>query len=251
MEESVGAISWFYEGQRNSCVEMIKSFRKHNPTSSIVIISDGFLSDITEVCRTYNCDLSLYTQTHGYPAAKTVDVPLEYLRRFFLNSLHIKERYFINLEPDCLVLDELKVKKEHECDILGYYDPCWSYYLYGNDQVRTDLFYKIFGYYKKCGIGDGGFPHGGFDGYFDRIIGGGGFIFNTNYTKFIVNNWDEYCVHCEQIGKFLIQVIELIPQFSIYQDYLLSLIFPIYNHKFKFDVEYSKKIIHPYKNFYV
>lgn len=251
MNESVGAIAWFYEGQRNSCVEMVKSFRNYNPNSSIVIISDGIVSNIADICKTYDCNLFLYTNKHGYPASKTVDTPKEYLRRFFLASFNIKEKYFINLEPDCLVVDQLNVDYGESSDIIGYFDPMWAYNFYGRSDVRDSAISEIFGYYKKCGIGDGGFPHGGKSLYFDRIVGGGGFLFKTDYAKFIINNWTEYNIHFDKIGQCLKHASESIPPFLIFQDYLLSVSMPIHNHKYKININYEKKIIHPCKKFYI
>jgi hypothetical protein len=252
MDEPVGAVAWFYESQRNSCVEMLKSFRKHNPNSSVVIISDGYVTNVTDICVEYNCDLQLYHKRHGYPASKNFEIPKEYLYRFFVSSLCIKEKYFINLEPDCLVTNELKVKSDHNYDIIGYIDPMWLYYFYDiDDRHRCKIISDVFQYYKKCGFGDGGTFHGGRSTYFDRIVGGGGFLVKTDYAKFIINNWSQYDKHYNEIVKILEFPIKNVDQFLIFQDYLLSICLPLNNHTYKRIEEYGECIIHPYKKYYV
>jgi hypothetical protein len=249
--QNVGAISIIYEEQKNSSIEMIKSFRNYNSDSSIVIYCDGIVSDIDKICSEYNCECVIFPKKIGYPASYDVVVPLEYLYRFLYCSKLIKENYYINLEPDCLVTGNLQIENNTNSILFSPCPPMWSYYFYGNDDWRNTVMFKVFELYEKHNIK--------IDGIFDLVVGGGGSILNKNFFIKMLDDWTLFKKRTFQLKE----IYDLYPCDDInkknwFQDYILSLNIPFYydsNYSFKDDNlcakhKVVKNIIHPFKNYY-
>jgi len=253
--QNVGAISIIYEEQKKSSIEMIKSFRKNNPDSSIVIYCDGVVLNIDQVCKEYNCKCVIFPEKIGYPASKDLNIPLEYLHRFLQCSNFIKEEFYINLEPDCMVTGNLKLNDNCDSFIISSYPLQWSFQFCGDVVRRNKVMYELFDLYKLF------FKSEYFESnVFDKIIGGGGMIYNKKFFIKILNEWELFKQRCLFV-KFIFDKYEISDDYKNichdlwYFDYMLSLQIPFYIEK-KLDVEKENEtvknyIIHPYKNFYI
>jgi len=253
MLQPVGAIASLYEEQKVSCVEMIKSFRKYNPDSSIVILCDGIVKDVNDICKEYNCDVLIFKDKLGYPASLNIEVPLTYIHRYLSCSNLIKENFYINLESDCLVTSKLEIEENYKYVFLYNIIPQWLYYFNNNTKRREYILPKIYELYKK---------HNVYNNFFcDRILGGGGFIYNKKFFLSILNDWEIFKNRCFEIEKiyqeYLPDIVNLGEEPRWFHDYILSQNIQFYLNfeKYNFDFEMMYKnmphIIHPYKNFYV
>jgi len=185
MSLTVGAVAIVYQEQVYSSIEMIKSFRKYNPHSSIVVCTDGNVENIHEICDEYNCSAVINKKKLGYPASIDIEVPLEYFHRLIHASLMVSEKYFINLEPDCLVTEQLTIPCENYDFIINQDKTSqWIYFFEGREDVRDSIITQVINYYKKHNVY--------FEPLFDKIMGGGGDIYNTNITKKIFSEWDVF-----------------------------------------------------------
>ena len=186
----------------------------------------------------------------GYPASSDIKIPLKYLYRFFECSLHIKENYFINLEPDCFVRNNITLPYvNYDCVINK--DPTlqWSFYFNDNVKIQSWIIPKIIEFYKKEGVYK--------EPLYDKIMGGGGDIYNMNFVRTVYNEWDKF-VERAHILKTIYDKITV--DFLWYQDYILSLQLPFYGQS-KYgglnyinnlnDLDLQNKIIHPYKQYYI
>lgn len=243
MTFNVGAIATIYEKHKVASVEAIKSFRHHNPDSSIVICSDGLVSDIHKICEEYNCDLIMYRQHVGYPASKDINLPRTYLFRFLTAARLIKEKYFLNLEPDVLVTDKISISTDkNDCTVVGYTQPYWLFELDSNlpHGERMTLIDAVIGYYSNKNVLNNR-DH-------DYVLCGGGYILSTKLALDITNNWQNFVDITDDIDSFYKSNLKSI-DFIWYSDYLLSTTLPFYGKWYK-DETLSEKIIEPYKNFY-
>lgn len=251
MSENVGALAIVFEKQKISSYQMIKSFRKHNPDSSIVVVTDGYVDGIDEISEHYKCECIKRNDLIGYPASKDINVPLKYLHRFFQSSLYIKEKYFINLEPDCLIEGHITVPyANYDCVVSPYTGLQWLHYHEGNDEVRGKIVSKLFAFYKKHNIYK--------EPIHDTIMGGGGDIYNINFVRNLYNEWDQFVNRTFEIKKFY---DEYLIDFIWYQDYILSLQLPFYGQSKYGGCNYSKnivdleylqnRIVHQYKQYYM
>jgi hypothetical protein len=251
MSENVGALAVVFEKQKLSSYQMIKSFREHNPDSSIVVLTDGPVDGIDEICLEYNCECLKRDECIGYPASTDINVPLKYLHRFFQSSFSIKENYFINLEPDCLVKGHITMPcANYDCVISPDTGLQWLHYHYGNDEIRGYILPRMFDFYKKHDVYK--------EPIHDLIMGGGGDIYNVNFVKALYSEWDMFVYRSFQIKKIY---DECWLDFVWYQDYLLSLQLPFYGQS-KYggrdyaknieDIKYLKdRIFHLCKQYYV
>lgn len=232
MSENVGALSIVFEKQKISSYQMIKSFRKHNPNSSIVVVTDGHVDDIDEICEYYQCHCLKRNDIVGYPASKDINVPLKYLHRFFQSALYIKEKYFINLEPDCLVKGNITVPYEnYDCVVSPYTGLPWLHYHSGDDEVRGKVVNDLFDLYKKHKVYT--------EPLYDKIMGGGGDIYNMNFVRTLYNEWDVFVNRSFEIKKIYDKYLV---DFIWYQDYILSLQLPYYGQSKYGGCGYSKNI---------
>jgi hypothetical protein len=249
---SVGALTVLYNEQLESGIEMIKSFRKNNPQSSIVIYTDGLIHNINQICKDYNCISVIYHEKIGYPASENIDVPLTYLHRFFNCAQLIKEDYYINLESDCLVTDTLTVDTD-DAILISNIPPMWSFYLSGNESLRNFILPRMIDLYNQHNICTK-------RQFLDVVVGGGGFIYNKKLFINVFNNWDKFVSTIYQIKKIYDEPVDLWTHKMIwYQDYILSLNLPFYldnTYEYQKDsyingkTNITSKINHPYKKFY-
>ena len=253
--QNVGAVAIIYEEQKNSSIEIIKSFRKHNPYSSIVIYCDGIVSDIDDICKEYKCECVVFSDKIGYPASTDLTIPLEYFYRFLYCSNLIKEKYYINLEPDCLVTGNLILDDIYDSFMISTHQTDWSFNFCGDVLRRNNLMYEIFDLYKlhlKSLYLE--------SNVFDQIIGGGGMIYNKKFfIEKIFNNWSLFKQRCfsmkELFDKHKIsdEYITFCPN-TWYFDYMLSLQLPFYLDKkeniLTNDQILINNIIHPFKKYY-
>ncbi len=252
MLQPVGALTVLYEEQLESGIEMIKSFRKNNPQSSIVIYTDGIVHNINQICKDYNCTSVIYHEKIGYPASENIDIPLKYLHRFFNCAQLIKENYYINLESDCLVTDQLMIDTDNAI-LISNIVPMWSFYFYGNEPLRDFILprmIRLYNQYNVCTKRQ----------FLDILVGGGGFIYNKNFFTRIFNNWDKFISTIYQIKKIYDEPVGLWTyKMTWYQDYILSLNLPFYldnTYEYQNDLyilgktNIRSKIVHPYKKFY-
>lgn len=251
MSENVGALAIVFEKQKYSSYQMIKSFREHNPYSTIVVVMDGPVHDIEKICNEFNCKCLERTDCIGYPASTDINVPLKYLHRFFQAAFHFKENYFINLEPDCLITGSITIPYvDYECVISPYNGLQWLHYHQGDDRIRGFIVPKVFELYKKYNVYK--------EPIHDVIMGGGGDIYNVNFVKRLYKEWDVFVSRSFEIKKIY---DEYLLDFVWYQDYLLSLQLPFYGQTKYSGGDYSKnisdlehlqnKIHHLYKQYYV
>ena len=248
MLSDIGAVAIVSEEQKQSAYEMIRSFREFNPNSSIVIYADGKVDNINDIVHTFKCVLIQHSEKIGYPASYDFEIPLKYTYRFLMCSFLIREKYFINLEPDCLVKDTIKLATDTELNMLSsnlnLNDLQWSFYMSGDDKLRNEILPRMFEFYQKNNVC--------INPLFDLTVGGGGFIYKTKFAKTIINDWKNYIKYSYEIKSIYSGYNQ-----RWYWDYLLSLIFPIYmngtsyRHNENFNLNMSDRIIHPYKNFYV
>lgn len=251
MSESVGAIATIFEKQKYSSYEMIKSYRTYNPTSSIVVIQDGKVDGIEEICKEFNCSLYESDEQIGYPASIDITIPLKQLYRLFKASFSIEENYFINLEPDCLVYGSITIPYiDYDCIVNQDSTSQWIFYLNGNDKARSSVIPEVISFYQKEGVY--------IEPIHDKIMGGGGDIYNMNFVRTVYNKWDKFI----ERSYFLKNIYDKYTEnFVWYQDYILSLQLPFYGQskyggtseiymKNLIDLDLKGKIMHPYKRFY-
>jgi hypothetical protein len=248
MSLPVGAVAIVYQEQVQSSIEMIKSFRTHNPHSSIVLSTDGNVKNIHEICEQYNCSAVINKRKLGYPANIDIEIPLEYFHRLIHASLLIKEKYFLNLEPDCLVTGQISIPYEDYDFIINQdYTSQWIYFFEGREDVRDPIITQTINYYKKNNVY--------FEPLFDKIMGGGGDIYNTDITKKIFSEWEVFKSRaydfkhiCESAQKIW------------YHDLIVSFQVPFYcnskyggmgyENKIK-DLTLSDRIFHRQKQYYL
>jgi hypothetical protein len=178
----VGAVAIVYQKQVQSSIEMRKSFRQNNQSSTIVLCTDGLVDEIDDICKEYSCSAVINHNQLGYPASHDIEIPIEYFRRLLLASQLISEKYFINLEPDCLVTGKITIPYE-DYDFIINQDPTvqWLYYFEGKDILRSSIIDNVLNYYKKNNVYS--------EQLFDKIMGGGGDIYNKNITDKILHEW--------------------------------------------------------------
>ena len=116
----------------------------------------------------------------GYPASTDINVPITFLHRFFQSSLRLKEKYFINLEPDCLVTGNITIPYENY-DCIVNQDPTlqWIFYFRGNKQIQSLIIPEVISFHKNEGVYR--------EPIHDKIMGGGGDIYNMNFVRTIYN----------------------------------------------------------------
>lgn len=251
MSEKVAAIAIVYEKQKISSYKMIESFRNHNPDSTILVMPDGQVDGIEDICNKYGCEFIDTNETIGYPASTDINVPISFLHRFFKLSLRLKEKYFINLEPDCLVTGNITIPYENY-DCIVNQDPtlCWIFYFRGDKQIQSLIIREVFSFYENEGVYK--------EPIHDKIMGGGGDIYNMNFVRTIYNEWDKFVERSHILKDIYKKHTE---NFVWYQDYLLSLQLPFYGQS-KYggsrnyinnlnDLDLKSKILHPYKQYYV
>lgn len=243
----VGAVAIVYKEQILSSIEMIKSFRKHNPTSTIVLCTDGPVENINDICNEYTCTAIINQKKLGYPAHQNIEIPLEYFHRLLTASKNISEKYFINLEPDCLVTDKITIPYENYDFIINQdYTLQWLYHFENQWQLRDGILNNAIEYYKK--------NNAYFEPLFDKIMGGGGDIYNKNITDKILNEWELFRTRaydfkhiCESIQK--IWYHDLIVSFQVPFYCKSKYGGPSYEENLK-DLQLADRIFHRYKEFY-
>ena len=254
MLSDIGAVAIVSEEQKQSSYEMIRSFREFNPTSSIVIYADGKVDNMNDIVNTFKCELIQHSEKIGYPASYDFEIPLKYTYRFLMCSFLIREKYFINLEPDCLVKDTIKLATDTELNMLStnlsLNDLQWNFYMNGYSELREkSILPRMFEFYQKNNVC--------INPLFDLTVGGGGFIYKTEFAKTIINDWNNYIKYAYEIKSIYSVCYEYEYNHIWYWDHLLSLIFPLYmngssyRHNKNFNLNMSDRIIHPYKTFYV
>jgi len=251
MSEKVGAVATVFEKQKSSSYEMIKSFRTHNQNSSIVIITDGVVSNIDELCSEFNCKHYKSNKKIGYPGSAEINIPLNYLYRFFEASLQIEEKYFINLEPDCFVTGNITIPYvDYDCIINQDSTLQWIYYFYGNNKIRSRVIPEMIRFYKNYGVHK--------EPMHDKIMGGGGDVYNTKFAHTIYHEWNTFRDRALDIKKIYdLYCID----FVWVQDYIVSLQIPFYGTskyggisseymKNLTDLNLKDRVFHPYKKYY-
>lgn len=245
---NVGAVAIVYQKQVQSSIEMIKSFRQNNQSSTIVLCTDGLVDGIDDICKEYSCSALINYDQLGYPASQDIEIPIEYFRRLLLASQLISEKYFINLEPDCLVTGKITIPYE-DYDFIINQDATvqWLFYFEGKDDLRSSILQNVINYYKKRGVYS--------EQLFDKIMGGGGDIYNKNITDKILQEWQLFKARAYDFEQLCESA-----QKVWYHDMIVSFQVPFY-YKSRYwgtcysqrtmDLSLSDRVFHRVKKFYV
>lgn len=112
---SVDALHFVYKNKVAS-EAAIASFRKYNPNSTYVVISDGG-DDFSEICSKHGC-VYIHSPIHiGYPQIEygfRKPEILEYLSRFGAAVSLCRSSHVIIMEDDVCIINDIKVSEDDE-----------------------------------------------------------------------------------------------------------------------------------------
>jgi len=115
----IGGIGYYYI-QPKATYEIIKNFRYFYPLNSLVMINDGGKEEISDIATMFQAVYHPYVKNIGFGSnSDDIQIIVEWIERFFRALEYIKEEYFIILEDDVLILQEIDVFKI-KGDMFGY-----------------------------------------------------------------------------------------------------------------------------------